>query len=116
MRAKVPDQVNGKINGALHRREAPKRVPASPRFRAASLFSGIGGFDLGLERAGFDITFQCELNKFCRAILKHRWPETPCHENIKELTTATPRVGAGKTDSFSKWTLLPDNDTQTTSV
>lgn len=61
---------------------------AALRFRAASLFSGIGGFDLGLERAGFEITFQCELNKFCRTILKHRWPGIPCHENIKELTAA----------------------------
>ncbi len=66
------------------------KPPATgPPLRAASLFSGIGGFDLGLERAGFEITFQCELDKFCRCILKHRWPEIPCHENIKDLTTAT---------------------------
>ena len=66
-----------------------KQAKVVPRFRVASLFSGIGGFDLGFERAGFDITFQCELDKFCRGILKHRWPETPCYENIKELTATT---------------------------
>jgi len=77
---------NGKLNGTSPQNGAGKCSPVVPCFRAASFFSGIGGFDLGLERAGFDITFQCELNKFCRAILKHRWPEIPCHENIKELT------------------------------
>ncbi len=78
--------LNEKINGTSSQRGTRKLSAKAIRFRAASLFSGIGGFDLGLERAGFDITFQCELNKFCRTILKHRWPEIQCHENIKELT------------------------------
>ncbi len=56
------------------------------KFRAASLFTGIGGFDLGLEREGFEITFQCEIDKFCRSVLAHRWPHLDCYENIKELT------------------------------
>lgn len=56
------------------------------RFRAASLFTGIGGFDLGLEREGFEITFQCEIDKFCRSILAHKWPHLECNENIKKLT------------------------------
>jgi DNA (cytosine-5)-methyltransferase 1 len=56
------------------------------RFRVASLFSGIGGIDIGFERAGFDVTFQCEIDKFCLTILGHHWPETPRNENIKELT------------------------------
>jgi len=58
---------------------------AAPRLRAASLFSGIGGFDIGLERAGFEITFQCEKDKFCNSILRKHWPSVPLHENIKEL-------------------------------
>ena len=78
--------VNGYPN-AITRQNSSCNAPASTaRFRAASLFSGIGGFDLGLERAGFEITFQCEIDKFCRTILKHRWPKVTCHENIKELT------------------------------
>ena len=85
----MSEHANGKSNGISPQNGARKRAAAAPRFRAASLFSGIGGFDLGLERAGFDITFQCELNKFCRSILKHRWPEIPHHENIKELTADT---------------------------
>ena len=66
----MSNQANGNGNGTSLLNGAHKRAAALPSFRAASLFSGIGGFDLGLERAGFDITFQCELNKFCRAILK----------------------------------------------
>lgn len=57
-------------------------------FRVASLFSGIGGFDLGFERSGFEITFQCEIDKFCQCILKHRWPTVKFHENIKDLAAA----------------------------
>ena len=83
----MSEHANGKkINGTSPQNGAHKRATAAPRFRAASLFSGIGGFDIGFERAGFDITFQCELNKFCRSILRHRWPEIPHHENIKQLT------------------------------
>jgi len=80
--------INGTANGTSSLRSMSKNAVPTPRFRAASLFSGIGGFDLGLERAGFEITFQCELSKFCRSILKHRWPDIPCHENIKELTAS----------------------------
>ena len=41
----------------------------------ASFFSGIGGIDLGLERAGMNVAFQCEINKFCNKILKKHWPD-----------------------------------------
>jgi DNA (cytosine-5)-methyltransferase 1 len=53
-----------------------------------SLFSGIGGFELGFEAAGFEVAFQCELNPFCRAVLKRYWPKVPKHTNIKELDSA----------------------------
>jgi DNA (cytosine-5)-methyltransferase 1 len=55
----------------------------------ASLFSGIGGFDLGFEFVGFRTTFQCEISKFCLAILHQHWPNVPKWENIKDLTNAT---------------------------
>ncbi len=79
-------RANGHTNGLPMQNGTTIVAAAAPRFRAASLFSGIGGFDLGLEKAGFEITFQCEIDKFCRTILKHRWPKITCHENIKELT------------------------------
>jgi len=52
----------------------------------ASFFSGIGGLDIGFERVGFKMVFQCEISKFCLAILEKYWPKVPRWENIKELT------------------------------
>jgi len=51
----------------------------------ASVFSGIGGFDLGFERAGFEITYQCEINPFCRSILTKHWPHVQKDEDIKKV-------------------------------
>jgi site-specific DNA-cytosine methylase len=39
------------------------------------LFSGIGGFSLGLERAGFKTVVFCEQDKFCQKVLNKHWPE-----------------------------------------
>ena len=50
-----------------------------------SLFSGIGGFDLGLERAGMRIEWQVENNEFCREVLKKHWPKVPCHYDIRQI-------------------------------
>ena len=58
-------------------------------FTMASLFTGIGGFDLGFEAAGFKTTFQCEINKYCRSILEKHWPTIPKTTNIKELKYET---------------------------
>jgi DNA (cytosine-5)-methyltransferase 1 len=57
--------------------------------RTASFFSGIGGFDLGFEQAGFQISFQCEIDPFCNEILEKHWPNVPRAKNIKEVTNAT---------------------------
>ena len=57
--------------------------------RVASFFAGIGGFDLGFERAGMQVIFQCEIDKFCQAILKRHWPNVPIYEDITTLTPAT---------------------------
>ena len=50
-----------------------------------SLFSGIGGLDLGLERAGMNVIWQSEIDPYaCKVLAKH-WPEVPNHGNIKEI-------------------------------
>jgi hypothetical protein len=58
-------------------------------FTMASLFTGIGGFDLGFEAAGFKTTFQCEINKYCLSVLEKHWPTIPKATNIKELKYET---------------------------
>ena len=82
----MPAHINGKhqANGTQLREPGGHRGPLAFQ-RYASLFTGIGGFDIGLERAGFEITFQCEIDKFCRRILKRHWPHIPHYENIKKL-------------------------------
>ncbi len=49
------------------------------------LFSGIGGFSLGLERAGFSTVAFCEIEPFCRRVVAKHWPGVPCHTDIREL-------------------------------
>ena len=57
-------------------------------YQVASFFSGIGGLDLGLERAGFSVKFQCEVKPFCREILQQHWPNTPIDNDIRKLDEA----------------------------
>ena len=50
-----------------------------------SLFAGIGGFDLGFERAGFDIKWQVEIDPFCRAVLAQHWPTVTRYEDVRTV-------------------------------
>jgi len=50
-----------------------------------SLFSGIGGIDLGLEWAGFETSWQVEINPFCNKILEKRWPNVPRFLDVKSV-------------------------------
>jgi hypothetical protein len=48
-----------------------------------SLFAGIGGFDLGFERAGFDIRWQVEIDPWARAVLAKHWPHVPKYDDVR---------------------------------
>ena len=62
------------------------RAPSPAKPTVASFFAGIGGFDLGFERAGFETVWQCEVKPFCLDILGRHWPEVPKARNIKEVS------------------------------
>lgn len=51
----------------------------------ASLFSGIGGFDLAAEWMGWNNVFNCEINPFCRKVLAYHFPNAKQYEDIKAV-------------------------------
>lgn len=63
------------------------------KLRVLDLFSGIGGFSLGLERVkhdgpitGFETAAFCEIEDFPRKVLAKHWPEVPCYGDVRTLT------------------------------
>jgi DNA (cytosine-5)-methyltransferase 1 len=60
--------------------------------RVGSLFSGIGGIDLGLERASMEIAWQCESDPYARKVLAKHWPDIPCYEDVRNLPDDIERV------------------------
>ena len=53
--------------------------------RVLDLFSGIGGFSLGLERAGMRTVAFCEIDPYCRAVLRRHWPRIPIFPDVRKL-------------------------------
>ena len=54
--------------------------------KVLDLFSGIGGFSIGLEKAGFETAAFCEIEDYPRAVLRKHWPDTPIYRDVRELT------------------------------
>jgi len=58
----------------------------SAPLKVLDLFSGIGGFSLGLERTGgFETVAFCEIEEFPRRVLAKHWPGVPIHRDVREL-------------------------------
>jgi DNA (cytosine-5)-methyltransferase 1 len=56
-----------------------------PSLTVGSLFSGIGGIDLGLERAGHRVLWQSEIDNYACRVLKKHWPEIPNLGDVKKI-------------------------------
>ncbi len=62
------------------------------KLKVLDLFSGIGGFSLGLERTGgFETVAFCEIEPFPRRVLAKHWPKVPCYDDVRTLTADTLR-------------------------
>lgn len=59
---------------------------ANLQMKILDLFSGIGGFSLGLERAGFETVAFCEIDPYCRQVLAQHWPRVLIYEDVKHVT------------------------------
>jgi len=58
----------------------------SDKLKVLDLFSGIGGFSLGLERTeGFETVAFCEIDKHCQKVLKKHWPDVPTFDDVTKL-------------------------------
>lgn len=57
-----------------------------------SLFAGIGGMDLGLERAGMECRWQVEIDPFCRQVLAKHWPHVKRYEDVRTVGPELERV------------------------
>lgn len=54
-----------------------------------SFFAGIGGFDLGFQRAGIRPVFHCEIQRYCNSVLRRHWPKTP---TVPDILKAEPKA------------------------
>jgi hypothetical protein len=69
-----------------------------------SLFAGIGGFDLGLERAGMRVLWQCEIDPYAQRVLAKHWPDVLLLPDIRGVcspakTSPLPAEARGSTES-----------------
>ena len=64
--------------------------------KVLDLFAGIGGFTLGLERAGFETVAFCEIEPYAQKVLAKSWPGVPIYDDVKTITAerlATDGIG-----------------------
>ena len=73
-------------------------ITTQKSFSHASLFSGIGGFDLAAQWMGWENVFHCEWNEFGKRILKHYWPKSISYNDITKTDFTIHR---GKIDVLS---------------
>ena len=61
--------------------------------RFVSLFAGVGGFDLGLERSGHTCVGQVEIDKHAQSVLTRHWPDVPKHDDVTTAIDWADEIG-----------------------
>lgn len=69
--------------------------------RVLSLFSGVGGIELGLEQAGHDTVALCEIDQAARSVLRRHWPGVPLYQDVRTLKGADLVKAHGRIDLVS---------------
>jgi predicted DNA-binding protein YlxM (UPF0122 family) len=70
----------------IRTRHALQELRGRSGMNVLDLFSGVGGFTLGLEAAGMRTVAFCENNEFCRSVLEKRWPDIRVYKDVRKLT------------------------------
>ncbi len=71
------------------------------KLRVLGLFSGMGGFELGLQQAGFEIAAVCEIAADCHPILARAFPDARIYHDVRDLSVARLRAdGVGRIDGL----------------
>lgn len=65
---------------------APPRLEGEDLLTAVSLFAGVGGFDLAMQRCGIDVVASVEIDKHASKVLAARFPNTHLFSDISEVT------------------------------
>ena len=63
--------------------------------RAISLFSGVGGFEQGFERAGIETVLQVENDPWCLSVLERHWPDVERATDVRQVDAGT-LAGGGR--------------------
>jgi DNA (cytosine-5)-methyltransferase 1 len=63
------------------------------KMRFVSLFAGVGGFDLGLERSGHTCVGQVEIDKHAQSVLTRHWPDVPKHDDVTTAIDWADEIG-----------------------
>jgi len=65
-------------------------------YKVLDLFSGIGGFSLGLERTGgFETVAFCEIDENCRKVLRKHWPKVPIYNDVRTIENVNADIICG---------------------
>jgi DNA (cytosine-5)-methyltransferase 1 len=69
--------------------------------KAISLFSGVGGLDIGFERAGIETILQVEKDEHCLSVLESHWPDVERMTDVRDVGCGLPKRGAAIGDDGS---------------